>query len=308
MNNKNINLNLEHLYISPLEQCNLSCKLCYTKKTKNVLSLNEIKQFIEQFQESLLRYKTTLKTITLCGGELFLLDYITELINHICEQDIFVQVITNGTINRLHEINVPNSVKIITSIDGIEKWHDMNRGRGRFKEAVDFIKSAQKQSFHTEISSLVWKENFDDIENFEEYVKSELGGIPILYQLRKSENFLHKHPITNINNAGVDFGFLSDSQLNWLLDNRTTFPPKGLGCYQLSLMSDGNVYSCCEGVEPLLTKSEKIKVKSDVMDLIIKNYISRIHSINSKSAYCVLPTVYCDCPEPDFCCGLKTSA
>lgn len=327
---KYVELNLGHLYISPLEICNLSCKLCYTQKPARKLSFEQIKQFIEQYNIAIEKYNTHLQTVTFCGGEFFLLDYCTDLINWCCEHGIFVQVITNGTVDKLSEIKFPNNVNLLVSTDGIEKWHDMNRGKGNFKKSIDFIKKAQQLSFHTEIFSLVWRENFKEIEKLEQYVKRELNDIPITYQLRKNKSFLNQHPITNIDNAGKEFGFLTQEQINWLMNNRKTFPPKGLGCYQVSLMSDGNVYSCCEGIKSLLeNREQRIESssanniatddpqycykqgggKNDEIDLIISRYISRVKAIQDSKAHpSYLVSHICkNCPEPDFCCGLKTS-
>lgn len=290
----NVGLNLEHLYISPIESCNLSCKLCYTQKTKLKLSLQEIKRFIEQYVKALIVYNTSLQTITFCGGEFFLLDYAVDLINWSCEQGYFVQIITNGTVDKLSKIKYPNSVNLLVSVDGIEKWHDMNRGNGNFIKSIEFIKRAQQMLFHTEIFSLVWKENFKDIGEFEKYVKKELKDIPITYQLRKNISFLNQHPVTNVNNAGNEFGFLTSDQIKWLMNNKKTFPPKDLGCYQISLMSDGKVYSCCEGIKPLC---EMIDDKGEM----IRRYLKRVSAGNNLiTSHCSLVT---NCAEPEFCCG-----
>ncbi|HOU76280.1 MAG TPA: radical SAM protein [Candidatus Dojkabacteria bacterium] len=291
----NINLNLEHLYISPLEICNLSCKLCYTQKTPNLLTFKHIKQFIEQYVKAVAIRGISLQTITFCGGEFFLLDYATDLINWSCEQGYFVQIITNGTVDKLSKIKYPNSVNLLVSVDGIEKWHDMNRGKGNFIKGINFIKKAQKLSFHTEVFSLVWRENFKDIGEFEKYVEKELRDIPITYQLRKNISFLNQHPVTNVNNAGYEFGFLTIEQIKWLMNNKKTFPPKDLGCYQISLMSNGKVYSCCEGVKPLC---EMIDDKGEM----IRKYLKRISAGNNLiPSHCSLVT---NCAEPEFCCGL----
>jgi enolase len=45
--------NLESIYISPLEGCNLTCKYCYTHKTSDVLSNQQILDFVDQYQKFL---------------------------------------------------------------------------------------------------------------------------------------------------------------------------------------------------------------------------------------------------------------
>jgi len=42
---------LHHLYINPLEKCNLKCKICYTRKTDPVLTEKSILEFIDRYQK-----------------------------------------------------------------------------------------------------------------------------------------------------------------------------------------------------------------------------------------------------------------
>ena len=43
--NQHISEVLPHLYINPLEKCNLHCKICYTRKTAPVLTEAQIMDF-----------------------------------------------------------------------------------------------------------------------------------------------------------------------------------------------------------------------------------------------------------------------
>src|ERR1700690_3172627 len=130
---------LHHLYINPLEKCNLKCKICYTRKTAPILSMQEILDFVARYQK-----QQNVETITFCGGELFALAYFPSLVNALTDQDIFIQVITNGTIDKLDEFTKPNFINLITSLDGVEKYHDANRGKGNFRKSMNFMKKAKK--------------------------------------------------------------------------------------------------------------------------------------------------------------------
>src|SRR5690242_3001906 len=103
---------LKHLYINPLEKCNLRCKICYTRKTSPILSQQEILDFVKKYQT-----EQQLDTITFCGGEVFALAYFPELMNTLTDQGIFLQVITNGTLDVLEKLKNPNFVNLIVSID-----------------------------------------------------------------------------------------------------------------------------------------------------------------------------------------------
>jgi MoaA/NifB/PqqE/SkfB family radical SAM enzyme len=143
---------LHHLYINPLEKCNLRCKICYTRKTDPILSQEQILEFISRYKEY-----TQLQTVTFCGGEVFALQYFPALVNTLTEQGIFVQIITNGTIDKLDQFIKPNFVNLIVSIDGLQGYHDSNRGQGNFDKSVAFLKKAMKSGFHTEIFSIITK-------------------------------------------------------------------------------------------------------------------------------------------------------
>ncbi len=272
---------LHHLYINPLEKCNLRCRICYTRKTSPVLTEKQILDFIDRYQE-----ECEVQTVTLCGGEVFTLPYITHCISILSQKGIFVQVITNGTIDRLNKMERPNFINLIVSIDGLEDYHDKNRREGNFQKSIDFLKKAKQFGFHTEIFSIVTRQNLAQIDKFEKYINQTLGKTNITYHPRKSLNYLRQHPISNIQGDIDGFDFLTDDELITLIKTKKTFPPKELGCYQISLMSDGEVYGCCEGFEPIGTIDDTI------------NHL--IESFKKK-----LQTSCCNCIQPDFMCGMK---
>lgn len=272
---------LHHLYINPLEKCNLRCKICYTKKTSPILTEKEIVDFI-------IRYKKIheIQTITFCGGEVFTLPYFTNLVNTLTHQGIFVQVITNASIDRLSEIDNPNFVNLIVSIDGLKSYHDVNRGKGSFDQCIRFLKLAESLKFHTEIFSIVTKQNLKKIDAFETYLKKNVGNISITYHPRKPSTYLSNHPISNIVGHVDGFDFLSKDELVQLMKTKNTFPPKDLGCYQIALASDGKVYGCCESYNPIGTITTP-------MNRLIGVLRSRIDS-----------TCF-GCVQPSFMCGIK---
>lgn len=288
-------MNLNHLYLTPLEQCNLNCKICYTQKTKAQLTFEELAEFIDRYRQFLASsdLESVLETVTLCGGEIFLLSWITDFINNLTAQNIIVEIITNGTINRLAEINQPNLVNLIVSLDGLPKDHDHNRGQGNFDKSFKFLQTAIQLGFHVEIFSVITGYNFDHIQQFEQYLQDKLGFLPdITYHPRKNKQYLAQHPISNIVGTSTEFAFLTSDQLQKLAKTKTIFPPLNLGCHQLAVMSDGNVYGCCEGMTVLG------KMSDDIAKLV-KNYQQ---SIKTPAGFC---QHNCQgCSESDFVCGI----
>ncbi|MBP6994225.1 radical SAM protein, partial [Candidatus Woesebacteria bacterium] len=136
---------LQHLYINPLERCNIACKICYTRKTAPKLTEDQIVTFVERYREV-----NPLKVITFCGGEVMLLPYFPQLVNKLNALGIYIQIITNGTIDRLSEFSNPQLVNMIVSIDGLEPYHDQNRGEGNFRKSIQYLQDAISMRFHHE--------------------------------------------------------------------------------------------------------------------------------------------------------------
>lgn len=254
---------LHHIYINPLEKCNLKCKICYTKKTSPILKEEEILTFVERYDKEI-----EVKVITFCGGEVFTLSYFPHLINTLIKRGIFIQVITNGTVDKLDQLEDPNKINLIVSLDGLEPYHDKNRGKGNFKKSIMFLTKAKTMGFHTEIFSIVTKQNLIQIKEFEKEMNRLFGNIDITYHPRKPIEYLNMHPVSNVEGVIKGFDFLDKKELLKLMLTKKTFPPKELGCYQIALVSDGTVYGCCEGFEalgkihdPILQLISKLKSK-----------------------------------------------
>jgi len=280
---------LQHLYINPLERCNIACKICYTRKTAPKLTEEEIMTFIHKYQAV-----NPLKVITFCGGEVMLLSYFPHLVNALNKQGVYIQIITNGTIDRLDEFISPGLVNLIVSIDGLETYHDSNRGKGNFQKSVNYLDKAKMMGFHREIFSIVTRDNFSDIEKFEKYTQDIVGKIDITYHPRKPPEYLLKHPFSNIEGALKGFGYVEPYQLKELYKHRKVFPPRELGCYQISLVSDGKVYGCCEGTMPIGHMNDRVQ------DLF-SNLRRRVESweMVAEDNKCL------GCSQPDFMCGIK---
>jgi len=285
---------LHHLYINPLEKCNLKCKICYTRKTAPILTVEQIQDFVERYSK-----KQKVETITFCGGEVFALTYFPSLINSLTDKGIFIQVITNGTIDKLDEFTNPNFVNLITSLDGVESYHDQNRGEGTFRKTLNFMKKAQKLGFHLDVFSIVTKQNLPRIDEFEQALNDELGFTPeVTYHPRKPPTYLTVHPVSNIVGETTGFDFLTREEMLELMKTRNVFPPRELGCYQIALTSDGKVYGCCEGITPLGKMNDEPSFLIDQLAGRLEKWdtVARGHNSLEK---CL------GCSQPDFVCGIR---
>jgi hypothetical protein len=217
------------------------------------------------------------------------------LVNTMTDLGIFVQIITNGTCDRLEEFKDPNNINLIVSLDGIEKYHDQHCGMGNFRKSITFLQKSINLGFHHEIFSVSTEENIPEIPHFEAILTKELGTLPdITYHPRKPMSYLDSHPVSNVVGAVDGFNFPSRKEINRLATQKTVFPPQNLGCYQLSLMSNGKINACCEGIRALGD------INSDIQT-IIDTFYSRLEEWMTKHPDS--PTL--GCVEPDFLCGLS---
>lgn len=273
---------LENIYISPLELCNLSCKYCYTKKTKNILTNKQILSFVRRYNNYLSKFrcqqffydiqrgnalagekkfvdkKLSLKSIIFCGGEVFTLKNFPRLVNNLISKNIFITIITNGTIDKLSKIKNPINCQLIVSFDGPEIIHDANRGSGNFAKSKKFVKHALKLGFPVEIFYLITNDSY---------------------------SYKDKLNIFNLNKTYLTdrLGSLNPKQVNHIRQNYQVFPPKNFGCSQLSLQSDGKFYGCCESKKSIGSLSDRIPK-------ILLNYLS----IYQNSPLCSDPKYFCN--------------
>ena len=232
---------LENIYISPDESCNLHCRYCYTQKTKAVLSNQKILNFIKRYRQFV-----NLKSIIFCGGEVFILPNFIKLINPLLSQNIFITIITNGTVDHLDQITDPKNCQLLVSLDGPKNIHDANRGRGNFAKTKAFIRHALDLGFPVEIFFLITKDSYHYKDSF------DLFDLPKTYLTDR-------------------LGSLNPQQILDIKQHYPTYPSKNLGCFQLALQSDGLIYGCCES-------SVTLAKISDPIPKIIKNFINSLNT------------------------------
>lgn len=281
---------LQHLYINPLEKCNLKCQICYTRKTSPILTNHEILDFVNRYSVN-----QALQSVTFCGGEVFALADFPDLANQLTARNLLIQIITNGTLDQLDRLEHPNLINLIVSLDGLSEYHDLNRGEGNFAKSLLLMKKAHRLGFHLEVFSIVTQQNLSSIDQFETYLAGELGFLPqVTYHPRKPPMYLSHHPQSNITGQIESFDFLTKAQILHLMKIKTVFPPPSLGCYQIAVASDGQVYGCCEGTIPLG------KITDQPSDLI-KQLSKRLAQWSENDTWekCL------GCSQPDFVCGVK---
>jgi len=265
--NKSLQSALENIYISPLELCNLNCRACYTQKTKNILSNKDILDFVEKYSSCLRSKNYDLKSILFCGGEVFTLPNFPDLVNTLIQKDIFITIITNGTVDCINKINDPKNCQLLVSLDGPKEIHDKNRGPGNFDKTIKFIDSALQLGFPVEIMFLITKDSYPYKDSFDVF------GLPKTYLTDRHLS-------------------LTKSQTLDIKNNYQTFPDKNFGCFQFSLQSTGIITGCCES-------SLRLGTIKDNPATYVANFIKSL-STCSKCQKCH------GCCDPNYLCGYKT--
>ncbi len=200
----------------------------------------------------------SLKSIIFCGGEVFTLKNFPHLVNNLISKNIFITIITNGTIDKLDKIKNPKNCQLIVSFDGPEAIHDANRDSGNFAKSKKFVEHALKLGFPVEIFYLITKDSYP--------FKDKLN----IFNLKKT--YLTDR-----------LGSLTPEQIKNIRQDYSVFPPKNFGCSQLSLQSDGKFYGCCESVKPIATLPDPIK-----------KIVSNFSTIYLKNPLCCNPDYFCD--------------
>lgn len=124
--------------------CNARCKHCYAnggKKLSDEFSKEEIFNIIDQLSEM------KISQIFFTGGEPFLRKDIVEILEYANSKEFQILISTNGTIINEETIKCLSKIKFQqfqVSIDGLEKSHDENRGKGFFEKAINTIHLLQK--------------------------------------------------------------------------------------------------------------------------------------------------------------------
>ena len=282
-------MNLSSLYISPLETCNLHCRLCYTRKHPHQLTNSQILDFVDKYQDfvtdqpnGFLRALNVathsprskkcvtdqkLNSITFCGGEVFLLPGFPNLVNQLLSRKIFITIITNGTLDRLSEISDPANCQLLVSLDGPKDIHDANRGKGNFAKTIDFIRHSLRLGFPAEIMFLITKSSYPHLDSLPQELQATLG-LPIKFNhiTYKSHSYTACHPLSQSTPGSQS---LTPEQIIHIKHHYPSIPGPQFGCSQISLQSDGQIYGCCESPTP-------IGQISDPISQIVNNFSSSL--------------------------------
>ncbi len=110
------------------------------------------------------------------GGEPLLYSHFDKLNKHIRGKKYRKILVTNGTLINSKLIKSLNFDEVQVSLDGLEKAHDILRGKGTFKKAMAGIKSLSEENYPFSIATVLHRDNLSELSNLASLVK-ELGAV-----------------------------------------------------------------------------------------------------------------------------------
>lgn len=168
-------------FIEVTRKCSTMCRICAIdtgRGSPDLLSLDEIKQIIDQFKD------LDVKMVALTGGDPLVRDDLLQILEYIRANDLAAGFSTSlldldeQTARRLAELDV----KVQVSIDGSNpETNDFNRGKGSFEKAVAGIELLKKYGVEFRIAFCIMKHNIGDIPAMVELAE-KLGAKEVAFR------------------------------------------------------------------------------------------------------------------------------
>ena len=162
---------LNSIYLYLTDRCNLKCRHCWIeplhyegrKESGDEFDLRFLKKAIGDARE------IGLNRVKLTGGEPFLRKDILDIIAFLHDQEITIDIETNGTLmdKEICEVLRTNSVnQVSVSLDSMtEEQHETFRGvKGCYQDAVKGLSLLAESGISTQLIMTLYKENVSEIE------------------------------------------------------------------------------------------------------------------------------------------------
>lgn len=217
-------------------KCNLKCIHCY-----NHLENSQDSNFREVINKYI---DLRVKHVIIAGGEPFCLDYLVDVLKELKEKNISSNLITNGTLitkELMIQLIQIKYLNITISVDGLEKQHDLIRGRGSFEHVLKNIEMLIRHNFNIDISLTINKLNYKSIPEIIDFfkrkkIKSILFNRYIIVDADDKELFLNKHDIEEI--AQILERYKNDSKVNYSKWSFFDFCSDNIPCDCMRIESD----------------------------------------------------------------------
>lgn len=168
---------MSNLTIDINGNCNLGCKFCYQNLDGSILPIERILEIVDEHSE--------LNYVEIGGGEPFLDKRLINIITELDSRGKHIHVSTNATVVPANLLNLEKLVREKTLVQvslhaSNPKLYKFITGRNFFEKVVKNIKTI-KEHFPTVVSSTIYQDNFEDVENIIELISRI--GLPLRINL-----------------------------------------------------------------------------------------------------------------------------
>lgn len=307
-----LHLPIRQIIFSVTNACNARCRMCFQYKELNkklpLLSLDEIKKMFCSFN--------ALDTVVLGGGEPFLRKDIEEICFFLIQrfQHIAITLPTNGSLPETTYETTKNilaygcrSLTLSLSLDGMQSYHDANRGIGNLFHTVQMcyeklvhLKKIFRDQLNIQVNTCVTEENLEQIDLLAEHISQNMPEATwVIEPLRGSFDTSKIHPFSyeqwealykkigqfpsspswNNNSLKKTFEFALR-----VLREKTQIVPCCAAVEFISIDFQGNIFTC----EILAQPSINIRdINYDINQLLIcPEWNMAAEAIRQKKCYC----------------------
>lgn len=161
----------EKMDIGLSEYCNLKCQMCRRPSDALFLDAERCKKAITE------AVQVGVEVISFSGGEPFVHPRILEILEHSFALGVRVQMVTNGTIIKEHQLDFLSRLDCITvSVDGLGDVHDRIRGRaGAFERTDRFLRWLARTSICWGTNTVMQRDNAHQLYDVFRHVQA-IGG------------------------------------------------------------------------------------------------------------------------------------
>jgi radical SAM protein with 4Fe4S-binding SPASM domain len=151
-------------------RCNLSCAHCYLGDAKNLdYPVEWIRPLLEQFTEIQgLR-------ILVSGGEPTLYPHFRQLNEALPDYPVRSVLLTNGFALTPKAVADLNFHEVQISLDGMERGHDLIRGKGSFRKAVAAMEAVRADGLDLSVATMIHQGNLSEWEEMRSLI-TDLGA------------------------------------------------------------------------------------------------------------------------------------
>jgi radical SAM protein with 4Fe4S-binding SPASM domain len=152
-------------------KCNLSCAHCY-------LGDSTSEEFPETLIRPLLDQFSTMQglRILVSGGEPTLYSHFPVLNDALPDYPVRAVLLSNGIGVTKRMVSDLNFHEVQVSIDGMEAGHDLIRGKGSFKKAVQAMEAVASEGKALSVATMIHRGNLDELDELRDLIQ-DMGAL-----------------------------------------------------------------------------------------------------------------------------------